>query len=101
MASIVMSPVPTPGAWHLISSPRRAVFLVFLVHGAVFASWVARIPAIKGELRLGDAELGLVLLCGTFGGVIALPLAGWLVARKGSRTTVELGQPVYALLLVA
>ena len=80
---------------------RRGVFLVFFVHGALFASWVARIPAIKGEHRLGDAELGLVLLCGTFGGVVALPLAGWLVARTGSRRTVEAGQPVYALLLVA
>jgi MFS family permease len=85
----------------LISSPRRAVFLVFFVHGAVFASWVARIPAVKGELGLGDAGLGLVLLCGTFGGVLALPAAGWVVARTGSRTTVELGQPAYALLLVA
>nr|MDQ4030358.1 MFS transporter [Actinomycetota bacterium] len=80
---------------------RRGVFLVFFVHGAVFASWVARIPAVKGELELSNAGLGLVLLCGTFGGVLALPLAGWIVARTGSRTTVELGQPVYGLLLVA
>jgi MFS family permease len=82
------------------SRARAAVFLVFFVHGAVFASWVARIPAVKGELGLSDAGLGLVLLCGTFGGVLALPAAGWVVARTGSRTTVELGQPAYALLLV-
>jgi MFS family permease len=101
MAAVAMVGTPTAGVSRLSpSAARRGVFLVFFVHGALFASWVARIPAIKGELGLSDAELGLVLLCGTFGGVVALPLAGWVVARTGSRTTVELGQPAYALLLV-
>lgn len=85
----------------MIAGARRAVFLVFFVHGALFACWVARIPAIKDDLELGDGELGLVLLCGTFAGVLTLPVAGWVVGRTGSRTAVELGLPVYAALLVA
>lgn len=46
-------------------------------------------PYIPGRaLRLGlePAQLGLVLLASGLGCVIAMPLAGWLTARTGSRT---------------
>lgn len=80
---------------------RLAVFFVFFAHGAVFASWAARIPAVRAELSLSEAELGLALLGGTVGAVAGLPLAGWLVSREGSRRLVAQGLPVMVLLLPA
>jgi hypothetical protein len=72
---------------------------VFFAHGALFGTWVARIPAVQTELHLGEGELGLALFGATFGGLIGLPAAGWIVSREGSRLTVTQGLPIFALLL--
>ena len=65
---------------------RRAVSLCFLVNGALLASWVPHIPDLKSRLDLGDSALGWLLLAMAGGAIGALPLAGWLVGRLGSRT---------------
>ena len=68
--------------------PRRsrvALATIFFVNGAVLASWVAHIPAVKHRHAIGDGSLGLVLLSMALGAVLALPLAGWLVDHFGSR----------------
>ena len=54
---------------------------------------------MQEDLGLGEAELGIALFGTTFGGLIGLPLAGWIVSRSGSRATVVLGLPAFALLL--
>jgi fucose permease len=64
---------------------RLAVSTLFFVNGVVLASWVPHIPAVKQRHGIGDASLGLVLLAMAAGSVVALPVAGWLVARLGSR----------------
>jgi MFS family permease len=69
----------TPG-W---SRPAVAVF--FFINGAALASWVPHIPAIKSRHMMSDGQLGLVLLSMAAGSVVALPVAGWLVGRLGSR----------------
>jgi MFS family permease len=66
-------------------SSRRAVTVFFFLNGAVLASWVPHIPAIKSRHMLADGQLGRVLLSMAAGSVLALPLAGWLVGRLGSR----------------
>jgi MFS family permease len=58
---------------------------MFFVNGFVFASWVPHIPAVKAKHALNEAELGIVLLAMALGSVFMLPVAGWLVARLGSR----------------
>ena len=63
---------------------RRAVSAIFFINGAVLASWVAHIPAVKAEHGIGDGGLGLVLLSMALGSVLTLPIAGWLIARRGS-----------------
>jgi MFS family permease len=80
---------------------RLAVSLVFFAHGALFGTWAARIPAIRAELDLTTGELGTAFLAGTIGGVGVLPIAGVIVARRGSRPTVVWGLPLFALLLPA
>lgn len=80
---------------------RSAVTIVFFAHGALFGSWAARIPAVQDELGLSNAELGAALAAATAGGLVAMPLAGWIVSRRGSRATVARGLPVFCLLLPA
>jgi predicted MFS family arabinose efflux permease len=46
---------------------------------------VTHVPWLKARHGIGDGRLGLVLLAMAVGAVVALPIAGWLVARFGSR----------------
>ena len=65
--------------------PRIAAPLLFVMLGVVFASWAARIPAIRDALQLSPAQLGVALLCAGAGSVGAFPLAAWLVGHHGPR----------------
>ena len=85
------------------AQPRRArvaVTTIFIAHGALFGTWVSRIPAIQDDLDLTEGELGIALFGGTVGALIGLPLAGWIVARSGSRTTVVRALPLFIALVV-
>jgi MFS family permease len=64
---------------------RTAVAAVFLLNGILFGSWAARIPAIRDRLALSDGELGVALAFLPIGAIVAMPLAGALAARAGSR----------------
>jgi MFS family permease len=68
-----------------VDRPRLAVSTLFLVNGAVLASWLPHIPAVKARLTSGDGQLGLVLLAMAAGAVVALPAAGRMVGQVGSR----------------
>lgn len=69
----------------VLSRARWAVSIIFFINGLVLASWVSHIPAVKAQHAISDGQLGLVLLSMAVGSVLALPLAGWLVSRFGSR----------------
>jgi MFS family permease len=62
-----------------------AVGTLFFVLGVAVGSWVARIPEIQAALHLGDGELGLALLMSAFGAMIAMPTAGRVAPRVGTR----------------
>lgn len=83
-----------------IRRARAAVTIVFVAHGLLFGTWVSRIPAIQDDVDLTEGELGIALLGGTLGALIGLPLAGWIVARSGSRTTLVRSLPVFVALVV-
>lgn len=86
-----MSAVGTP---HRPPVPREvrlasaAVFAVFLLAGVNFATWAARLPAVRDALGLSPDRMGLLLLVGAFGSLLALPLSGLVVERLGARRTV-------------
>jgi len=63
---------------------RWAVSACFFINGAVLASWVPHIPAVKARHAISDGQLGLVLLAMAVGSVFALPIAGWFINRFGS-----------------
>lgn len=62
---------------------RFAAPFLFILLGVIYASWAARIPAIRDGLLLNPAQLGLVLLGAGFGAVLSFPLAAWMVDRFG------------------
>lgn len=61
---------------------------VFFVNGAVFANWVARVPAIKDAVDAGTGSLGLALLGIAVGSLATMPFAGRLAERYSSRKLV-------------
>ncbi len=89
-----MSERDAPGAGP--APARRAVSLIFLLNGAVIASWLPHIPGLKSRLLLDDGGLGLLLLAMATGAILALPIAGWLVATLGSRVVTSASAVVRA-----
>ena len=79
----------------------RAVFVVFALNGGVFASWVSRLPAVREQLDLTPGEMGLVLLVGAAGALVALPLTGLLVDRVGSANATRIAAATCAAGLIA
>jgi MFS family permease len=61
---------------------------VFIAMGFAYATWASRIPAFRDRLDLSPTALGLVLLSIAAGSLIALPLAGTVVTRVGSRRAI-------------
>jgi len=82
-----------------IKSARFAVLVMFFLNGAVFGSWVSRIPDVQVRLSLSEGALGLVLLGMATGVITALTLAGGLIARFSSRTITIAGAVALCLLL--
>ncbi|GAA2409368.1 MFS transporter [Actinomadura vinacea] len=64
---------------------RIAIGGVFFVNGAAFATWAARVPAVRDSLGLSPGALSVALTGLAAGAFVGLPLAGGLVARWGSR----------------
>lgn len=58
----------------------------FLLHGMLFASWTAHIPAVQERLGVGNGSLGTALLGAPVGSIVAMLGTGWLIPRHGSRT---------------
>jgi predicted MFS family arabinose efflux permease len=75
------SPVPVR-----LRRARIAISAIFFVHGAVFASWAARVPSVKDGLGLSAGVLGLVLAGPGLGALVGSQAGGLLVHRLGSRT---------------
>jgi len=75
------------------------VAAVFLITGVIQANWVARIPAVQSHIRADNGALGLALFGLPIGLLIAAPLSGWLVSRRGSRLVTTLAGTIYCLIL--
>ena len=86
-----------PGRAH---RARVAVAAFFVANGAAVGSWVPHIPDKARELHLNTAQLGWVLLASGAGAVLAMPLAGWLTARYGSRGVSGFAACLFPLALV-
>jgi MFS family permease len=77
-----------------------AVGVLFFLLGLCFATWASRIPSIQQRMGISEAGLGGVLLAIPLGQLLTLPLAGWLVAKHGSRRVILGSVVLYATALL-
>ncbi|ROQ62936.1 fucose permease [Streptomyces sp. 840.1] len=68
---------------------RYAVATVFAVHGAVTGSFATRVPWIQDHAGLSAGQLGIALAFPAIGASLAMPLAGAISHRFGSRTALR------------
>lgn len=98
MTTTTSSPALTPS--RALWRNRVAISFGFFLHGVAFANWAARIPDVQAALGLSEARLGLALLGGSVGILTALPLAGGLIDRLGSRAVAIGGGVLFSIFLV-
>lgn len=83
--------------------PRRrgrvACAGMFFINGAMMASFVPHVATVQRQLALGPGVLGLTLLGLAGGAIIAMPSAGWLIGRVGSRAVTTLAALAFAAVL--
>jgi len=82
-------------------SPKTAVLIVFAIQGAIFGSWAPRVPALAEHVHAQTGQLGLALLGGSIGMIIAASFAGRLSARFGARLLVLISSVALVLVLPA
>ncbi len=63
---------------------RAAVSMMFLINGALFATWAVNIPGLRDALGLSEAQIGGALLAIGLGALVTMPLTGGWTARYGS-----------------
>jgi MFS family permease len=81
---------------------RRAAACFFLAQGLCFSTWASRIPDIKAIFGVDDPLFwGGMLMMIPAGKFIAVPLAGMLVSRLGSRVMAQVSVLGYAAALFA
>jgi MFS family permease len=85
-----------------ISNKVRRIALsgFFFFTGICFASWASRIPDIKMQLGLNDAELGALLLFLPIGTFLGIPISGSITSIYGSNRILKIAAVVYPLSLV-
>ena len=76
---------PLPARLRFARFHCMAMPFLFILLGVIYASWAARIPAIRDALQLSPSQLGIVLLGGGVGAVGSFPLAAWMVNKFGGR----------------
>lgn len=89
-----------PGLTYNKEHMRYAMLSFFLAQGLCFSSWASRIPDIKDVFAVSDTFYwGMILLMIPIGKFIAIPLAGYLVSKLGSRIMVQISILGYAISL--
>ncbi|MDH6214239.1 MFS transporter [Streptomyces pseudovenezuelae] len=63
---------------------QLAIAALFCSLGFQYATWASRIPAIKADLGLTPAEVGVLLMAAGVGAVASFPLVPVLMKRLGS-----------------
>ena len=63
----------------------RTMRLMFFMSGIGISVWAITVPFTKIRFHLDDGTLGMMLLAGGTGGVLAMPFAGMAIGRWGSR----------------
>ena len=79
---------------------RIALNTYFFLSGLCFATWASRIPTIKDNFGLNDAQLGTILLVMPISALIGTVASGWLVSKFDSRDPLVIAFIFFALSLI-
>lgn len=79
---------------------RLAVSMFYFGQGLGFATWASRIPTIKADLALSEAQLGTILLMLPIGQLLTMPLSAALVNKYGSGRLLPKAAVMYGLILI-
>jgi MFS family permease len=77
--------INTPGPY------RIACAVFYFISGFGYATWASRIPTIKHQLNLNEAQLGTVLFALPVGLMLTMPLTSRLLTYYSSRRIMLLG----------
>ncbi|MDR1330793.1 MAG: MFS transporter [Tannerella sp.] len=80
---------------------RFAMLTFFLAQGLCFSTWASRIPDIKAIFTDDPLLWGWILFMIPVGKFVAIPLAGYLVSKLGSRIMVQVSVLGYAAALLS
>jgi MFS family permease len=78
---------------------RIAVKIAFFVNGFILANWVSRLPRIQELYGADNGDIGVVLFSLSIGAVVAMPFAGWVIIKHGSRTISLLTAILYSAIV--
>ncbi|WP_019544881.1 MFS transporter [Streptomyces sulphureus] len=80
---------------------QLAAAALFFSLGFQYATWVSRLPALKTDLDLTLAEVGVLLMAAGIGASVSFPLVTYLMGRMGSRRLSLWSAPALAAVLLA
>ena len=86
-------------AWPRERREQLSTRIAFFIAGFVMAAWAPLVPFAKARAAIDDSMLGLILLCLGVGSIVAMPLAGALVARFGCRLVITASTVLLCLTL--
>ena len=69
---------------------------MFAVDGIGFGLWASFLPSFKVTLGLSDAGLSIALFAMVVGGLVSMPVAGRVIAQRGSRAVLLTSGVLYA-----
>lgn len=87
---------------NLINTPkgyRLATTVFFFVSGFGYSSWASRIPNIKAQLHLSEAQFGAVLFAFPIGLMLTMPFTGRILNKYSSRYCMLLGAILFNFFL--
>ncbi|MEV4669338.1 MFS transporter [Microbacterium sp. LWO12-1.2] len=76
---------------------RAAIFAIFFASGLSIATWASRVPSIKTDLALDNAQVGLILLGMGAASIIGISTSPAVMARTGARRGMLLTILLFAL----
>ena len=80
---------------------RAGAAIFFFISGFGYSTWASRIPTIKQELHLNNAQLGTALFALPVGLMLTMPLTSRLLSRYSSRAVMLLGSVLLSVILIA
>lgn len=94
-----MTELASEGGETAAPAARVAVGTMFFLLGAVFGSWVSRIPAVQQNTGVTTGTLSIALVSGSLAGMAAMSVTGHLAERFGARSLTRAGIVLLCLAL--